>query len=104
MSITIKGVYSIEAKEPCHLIEVVFGSPECDYDWNGITQEVPGQPRDNWQVPWDEQCLENSKTNWVFFFHYLDLSKPLITSDGPLELPPSSSVPDYLRDINYEEP
>jgi hypothetical protein len=83
---------------------VVLSSPECDYDWNGITQKTPGQPRYNWQVPRDEQSLKNSKTNWVFFFHYLDLSKPLITPDGLLELPPSSSIPDYLRDIKYEKP
>jgi hypothetical protein len=78
--------------------------PQSDYDWGAITQEVPGQPEDNWQVPYDEQPLDKPENSWVFFFHYLDLSRPLITPDGPLELPPVSSVPDHLREIKYEEP
>lgn len=104
MSLNIIGIYPVDAPEPCHLIEVQIAPSNQEYDWGSVTQEVKGQPKSNWQVPWDEQELDASNGRWVFFFHYLDLSKPLITPDGPKKLPQAAVLPEYLQSIKYEEP
>jgi hypothetical protein len=104
MAMKIIGVHPVDAPEPCHIIEVELTAPDQEYDWGTITQEIEGQPRDNWQAPWDEQQLGNLGGRCVFFFHYLDHSKPLITPDGPKELPLTTSLPDHLKEIKYEEP
>jgi hypothetical protein len=103
MAIEIVGVYPVEAPEPCHLVEVRFDEPPDNLDWGKVTQEVDGQPQSNWQVPWDEQPLDE-ETHWVFFFHYLDISKPLLTPLGPCELPRPTDLPDYLSATEYEQP
>ncbi len=104
MAFKIRGVHPIEAPEPCHLIHVELPPASSSYEWGAVTQEVAGQFRDNWQVPWDEQPLEDSDSEWVFFFHYLDMEKPLLTPDGPVLLPTISPLPDRLKLIAYEEP
>ena len=103
MAFTIWGVHPVEAPQPCHLIEAELGDPE-SFDWAAVTQEEPGQPRSNWQAPWDEQPLDSAETRWAFFFHYLDPSRPLLTPNGPVELPPETPVPDHLANIRYESP
>jgi hypothetical protein len=40
----------------------------------------------------------------VFFFHYLDLKKPIITPAGSLSLPKPTKQPAHLNDIEYESP
>ncbi len=40
----------------------------------------------------------------VFFFHYLDLSKPFLTPFGPIALPKESPQPERLLQIAYEPP
>ncbi len=99
----IIGVHPVNAPEPCHLIEVAISSGEA-VDWSGITQKVSEQPRDNWQTPWDEQPLDDSGSKWVFFFHYLDITKSLITQNGSLDLPEITPIPAHLLTIRYEEP
>ncbi|MAT98084.1 MAG: hypothetical protein CL608_13140 [Anaerolineaceae bacterium] len=102
--ITIVGVHEIDAAEPCFLLEVSFDKvPEGNY-WDEVTQEIPNQPRSNWQVPYDERPLNDSETSWAFFFHYLDLKKPLLTPDGSIVLPSPSPRPEYLQGVKYEEP
>jgi hypothetical protein len=58
------------------------------------------------QVPYDEQVISESdgKARVAFFFHYLDLSKPLLTPAGTLALPPPKKIPARLKDIVYEAP
>jgi hypothetical protein len=102
MALVIKGVHEVEAPEPCWLLEVEVD--DSDFDWGQVTQEADGQPRDNWQVPWDERPLDSDEHRWAFFFHYLDLKKPLLTSDGPVNLPKPSPRPAHLKEIQYEEP
>jgi hypothetical protein len=69
-------------------------------------QEVAGQPKSNWQVPYDERMLEESdgRIRYAFFFHYLDLKKPLVTPAGSLPLPMPTHQPAHLKGINYESP
>src|SRR5260370_39982250 len=107
MRVKIAGVYAIEADEPVHLIEISIEGGDVDgFDFGEVTQEIPDTPKMNWQVPYDEQVISESdrKARVVFFFHYLDLNKPLLTPAGALALPPPKKIPPRLRGIVYEAP
>ncbi len=101
MAFIILGVHPIKSSEPCHLLEVDWKPESGTLDWNGITQEIENQPRANWQAAYDEQSLGNHR--WAFFFHYLDLNKPLLTPEGAVILPAPSVLPTHLRHIKYFE-
>ncbi len=60
----------------------------------------------NWQAPYEEQVLSEAdgRTRVVFFLHYLDLTKPLLTPAGALTLPAPKKMPPRLKDILYEAP
>lgn len=118
-------VYPIpEADTPCHLVEISISGGTGIFDVGGITQEVKGQPRENWQVPYAERIVsadgqkilteefnvnENSDL-WkgdfrlVFFFHYLDLKLELTTPFGLLRLPNPTVMPTRLSGIAYKAP
>ena len=100
----IIGVHQIEAPEPCFLVEVSFETPAEDYNWGEVTQKEEGQPESNWQVPYDEQPLDDTNKRWAFFFHYLDCGKPLLTPEGPVKIPEATTLPKHLQNIEYEEP
>ena len=102
----IIGVHPVEANEPVHLIELLVEGDTDAFDIGEVTQEVPGQPRSNWQAPYDERVLEESdgKIRYAFFFHYLDFKKPLITPAGSLSVPKPTKQPAHLKEIEYESP
>lgn len=119
--VEVIGVYPVKAPEPCHLIELVVADAKSDFDVGKITQAVDGRPRDNWQVPWDEHFLNekgealfnssapsevpaSSTFRLVFFLHYLNINKPLITPYGPVPLPKPSNKPSRLSFVVYEPP
>src|SRR3954471_13442817 len=102
MQFHIRGVHPVEAAEPCHLIEAELPDGD-DFDWGQVTQEDATQPRHNWQVPYDERPLDDDHRRWAFFFHYLDLSKRLLTPAGPIQLPAPTPRPDHLKGIEYLE-
>ena len=123
-NIIVIGIYPIEAYEPVHLIEMIIKNPPHIPDINEFTQEIPGEPRENWPVPYTEYILDSTGTHiisedfientkpelWagdvrlVFFFHFLDLTKPMITPFGVVDLPQESSLPDRLNIIDYDPP
>jgi hypothetical protein len=103
MPFIIRGIHPVEAKEPCFLIEAEVNG-EDSFDWGKVTQENPMQPSSNWQVAYDEQLIDAARGAWVFFFHYLDFNKPLLTSAGSVELLPPAPRPAYLDDVEYFEP
>lgn len=102
----IIGVHPVEAQEPVHLIELLIEGDVSDFDIGEVTQEVAGQPKSNWQVPYDERVLEEGKqkARYAFFFHYLDFKKPLLTPVGSLPLPKPTKAPPHLQGIEYEPP
>jgi hypothetical protein len=122
MKIEIVGVHPVRAVEPCHLIELWVRQLNGDMPMDGFTQEVAGQPHENWQVPYDERVLsldgttalddpfpepitaDGTDVRLAFFFHYLDLRKPLLTPIGPLTLPAETKRPNRLKFIKYEPP
>lgn len=105
-SALVIGVHPIQASEPVHLIELEMEGDIDDFDLGEVTQEEPGQPPSNWQVPYDEREIANQggRVRYAFFFHFLDPSRPLLSPIGPLALPSETPVPDHLRDVHYEEP
>jgi hypothetical protein len=98
----IVGIHRVVADEPVHLIELEVDAEAINLEFGEITQPETGQPRSNWQVAYDLQRL--GKNRYIFFFHYLDLSRPLVSPAGPLILPPESPLPDHLKSIEYEQP
>jgi hypothetical protein len=107
LRVKITGVYPIQAEEPVHLIEVSIEGGDVDgFDFGEVPQEIPDRPKLNWQVPYDERVISESdgKARVLFFFHYLDLNKPLLTPAGALALPRPKKIPPRLKDIVYEAP
>ena len=100
----VVGIHPVSAREPVHLIEIEIAAGEQPVDWGAITQPLQGRDRGYWQVPYDECELEGSDGHWCFFFHYLDMSRPLSSPAGDLVLPAETPLPQRLRSINYEEP
>jgi hypothetical protein len=103
----IRGVHPVEAPEPVHLIDVAISGEFGEVEWIEITQENPDLPPDRWQVPWDERelpQLPDGRARAVFFFHYLDLEKPLMVSSEPVKVPAPTPLPPELRAVQYEEP
>lgn len=85
-----------------YLIEFQVDLPDAAIDWEEITQSIPGQPRSNWQVPYDEQLIDKRSGRWAFFFHYLDVNRELESPVGPLTLPQPTPRPRHLSEIRYE--
>ena len=103
---TIIGVHAVESDEPVHLIELLVEGDMDDFDIGEVTQEVLGQPKSNWQAPYDERVIEEStqKARFAFFFHDLDFTKPLLTPAGSWSVPPATKAPVHLKEIEYESP
>ena len=76
------------------------------FDFGEVTQESLGQPRMNWQAPYDERLLDELEgtARYAFFFHYLDRDRPMLTPFGPVEIPSPTPVPAHLQNIEYEAP
>lgn len=114
------GVYAVQASEPCHLIEIMIEGPDEEPGLGAVTQPIPGQDESNWQVPWDERFLSQDGSSEVgvhelreptvrtlrvaFFFHYLDLSSPLLSPWGELKIPSVTERPRRLAFMQYEAP
>ena len=123
-AITLLGVHPIAGPEPVHLIELQIIGSTSPFNIGSITQEIPGETRSNWQVPFGERVLDATgtiiladpflqrdiPTLWqgdvqiAFFFHYLDLSHPLTTDLGPISLHPPTPMPARLSMMRYEPP
>jgi hypothetical protein len=107
LRVKIAGVYAVDAEELVHLIEILIEGGAVDgFDFGQVTQELPDKPRMNWQVPYDERVISESdgKARVVFFFHCLDLNKPLLTPAGAFTLPPPRKIPARLKEIAYKAP
>lgn len=117
--IAVVGVYELPDAPDALLIEVASPDSPDDLDVAAFTQEEPGQPEDNWQVPWMEQWLDPSgdsivsepfdpppdnlaSSRLVFFLHYVVLDRPLRTPAGPIALPAPTDLPPRLAGIEYE--
>ena len=126
MTTRLIGVYEVPNNPDVSLIEVEVDRSPSRVDVGGFTQEDPGQDRSSWQVPYDERYLDESGsheigerwlgwtpepgadepagTRLVFFFHFLDMTRPLMTPDGDTALPSRTSMPSRLGFVDYEPP
>jgi hypothetical protein len=85
-------------------VEVQLAPPDAAIEWGEITQPLAAQPESNWQVPYDESVVDAGSGRWAFFFHCLDLGKPLRSPVGLLDLPVPTPRPAYLAGFEYEAP
>jgi hypothetical protein len=96
--------------------------PACDP--GDFVQPDPDQAEENWQTAYDERALDASGSSaitesfelsdrpdllegdvrLVFFVHHLDVTRPIRTPFGDIELPDPSDRPDRLAPIEYEQP
>ena len=114
------GVYTIPNHDDVKLIELVVGENLNEFDPIQITQEQRGLDKMDWQTAYDEKYL-NSEGNeiigddfekpngltrfrLVFFFHYLDFNKPLISQYGLIKLKNVTELPERLSKIIEYEP
>ncbi len=92
------------------LLEIVIENPDREFDQVEYTQAQPEISVDEWQIAYEERHLDSrgmrerkpqpGKTDRVaFFFHYLDLGKPLLTPVGGIPVPLPTPFPDRLRKI-----
>lgn len=87
-----------------YLLEVSGEDLTRRFEWGKITQEIPSLPRAQWQVPYEERPLDEGRSRWAFFFHYLRPDEPLLTPYGPVPLPTPTPLPAHLREVVYEAP
>lgn len=109
------GVYNVPNMPEVKLVELlVHTSPE-NFDIGSISQEIKGLDRMSWQTAYDEKYIDiegnEIKANktapfrLLFFFHYLDVSKPLITQYGYTKLSITGPMPQKLADwVTYSPP
>ena len=114
-TIQIVGVYPVDTDEPVHLVEVLVTDDFDNVDWPSFTQTPPDLVRDvdedsdpdNEAVPHGEQPVEklaDGRTRVVFFYHDLDVSRPLSSECGDLQLPSPTARPARLAAISYGPP
>jgi len=120
VKIEIIGLYAVpESEEPCHLVEWRLSNYDGPFEIGGLMQPVPGEPRENWQAPWDEYLLGvdgksgeltsspitvTGETCFCFFYFYLDPQQPFQTPAGPVTLPKVTKRPARLSFVEFEQP
>lgn len=87
-----------------YLIEVELDPPDAEIDWAEVTQSGKGQAREQWQVPWDEQPVDEASGRWAFFLHFVNLDETLATPVGPVPLAVPTPRPPHLAAFEYEAP
>ena len=113
------GVHPVEeAPDPCYLVELRVGPELPPLDLTAVTQPDSGLPGSGWQAPVDPHLLDadgNSgqpleedaarpvptPARLAFFFHFLQLDRPLLTPLGPLQLPVPTPRPARLAFLRY---
>ena len=115
------GVYKIKENADVHLVELIIPATPSDVQVEDITQEVPNEPKDNWQVAYDEHYLNlmgnkiigdflklpkdnTAPTRIAFFLYFLDFSRPILTQFGEVKLPQPVAMSDRLKQlISFED-
>jgi hypothetical protein len=119
-SANVIGLHPAEADQPCHLVEMLVCDPERMFRVDDLVQAADGVERRYWQTAYIEQFLdadsgqplsvppfkapERDRYRLAFFFHYLDITKSLETSFGPVVLPQPSPPPPYLAFMRWLPP
>lgn len=122
MDTEIIGVYPVpDARQPCHLLEVILRAARGRADFGEFTQEDPDLPRESWQVAWEEYLLSAEGTpgepapsrgpvevrgsqRAAFFIHFLDTTRAILGPGGAIELPDPTPRPRRLEFLRYVQP
>jgi len=116
----IVGVYSVLDNTDVKLIEIIIEEQIDDFDPSSLTQQGKSKDKLDWQTAYNEKYLNLegieiigddfnlpiglTKFRLVFFFHFLDLNKPLISQYGLIKLVEESELPERLKNIiKYEQ-
>jgi hypothetical protein len=119
--LNLNGIYKIENVKNVYIVELESKEEIDNLEISQITQVIDGEERMNWQSPYDEKYLNSSNEiigDWIdipksirqgekiiFFFHELNLKKPIRTQFGDLETSNITEVPKWVSEImEYEEP
>lgn len=106
MHIEVLGNYRI-GREPWRLVEIKVSALDVPFDFDSLTLPVQGQPKDNWQVVWDERVLSADQQRGELhacFFLFVSSKEPLKTPAGDIVLPPPMDRPARLDWVTFEEP
>lgn len=116
------GLHPVEDVDGCYLIEAVVLGASTQPDFGSVTQSRGARDRSDWQVAYDERLLDSEGRSvqadlfltriddWpgdarvAFFFHELDIARPLSTPFGDVSLPLPSNRPERLAMLAYEAP
>lgn len=119
--VKIIGIYPVEGNENVHFFEVIVQETAWTIDISEFMQEDPSQPKENWQVAYDEYYLDAKgervtgdslnlpETNTTpsrigFFLYFVNLNRPLLTPFGKVNLPQPTLMPERLKAIiTFEE-
>jgi hypothetical protein len=114
----ILGVHPVPDGPSCWLIELSVRGFHGPFDPGEITQDAWGKVRWQWQVAYDERVLDPAgkttlpkppfgpigvagELRLAFYFHELDLARPLRTPVGGLALPATTPIPARLSFMRY---
>jgi hypothetical protein len=123
-TVEIIGVYPVQAEEPCHAIELWARGLIRPFSFGDFKQKAPDKPERAWQCAWLEHILSTDGTKILareaevsskrelfrgdlrvmFFIHYLDPGRSLITPFGEVDLPRPTPLPERLSIVEYEQP
>lgn len=113
--IDVLGVYTTK-EDYVYLIEVWINDSPRNIDLSRFTLREEDRPEPDWQVPFDEQFLNengtkvigdyfnrgqlsSAATRVVFFLYVEDFSSPLSTPYGEMTLGTPTVIPDRLKEI-----
>jgi len=118
VQITTLGLHRVpDSDEPCWLIEILVRGLTGPFD-DDITQELTEPQEWTKQGPYHLMRLNADGTDWIpwnvpwtaserlcFFFHFLDVNRPLTGCYGSIMLPKETAMPERLaRVIPYLPP
>jgi len=118
MKLKVLGVHTINAQQPCHLVEVEISEYEGKFDVGVLVQPRMDGKSDFEQAPYMEHLLDASgesgeptsydievqgQARIAFFMHYLEENWRLRSPVGEIELPPATPLPLRLTFIEYYE-
>ena len=112
---SIIGVYPVKKHPEVKVIEMTLDCPPSQVDISKFIHPIDNFPKSSWQVPYDEKYLNENGTEsiggfcdvpadipytrLVFFLHFVNLAKPLLSPFGRLKFPEESPMPNRLRSI-----
>ena len=110
------GIYQVSTDQDVSLIEIKMNILAREFDVSSFTQQDDSNPREDWQVAYNEHFLNEDgtkvvgtfgcnnmlsvvKTRVVFFMYFVDTAKPLISRYGELLLSTHVPLPERLAKI-----